>query len=96
MLHVFSCLKIKYNSRLVFDPTYPEIDMSSLKEYAWIHFYTEAKEATPDNASSPRGKDVDMRMFVELDHAADTVTRRYITGFFIFFNMVPVVWYSKK
>ena len=44
----------------------------------------------------PRGKDVDMRMFVELDHAADTVTRRYITGFFIFFNMVPVVWYSKK
>ena len=54
VFHIFVYLKIKHDSRLVFDPTYPEIDMSSLKEYAWIHFYTEAKEANPDNASSPQ------------------------------------------
>ena len=35
-------------------------------------------------------------MFVDTDHAADTVTRRSRTGYFICLNMAPVVWYSKK
>ena len=30
------------------------------------------------------------------DHVADTVARRSRTGVFIFLNMLPVVWYSKK
>ena len=96
VFHIFAYLKIKHNSRMVFDPTYPDIDLSSFKECDWKHFYTSAKEAIPDNAPNPRGKDVDIRMFVDSDHAADTVTRRSRTGFFIFLNMAPIVWHSKK
>ena len=81
---------------MVFDPSYPEYNMLSFNECDWKHFYTSAKESIPDNAPSPRGKDVVISIFVDSDHAADTVTRRSRTGIFIFINMAPVVWYPKK
>ena len=73
---------------MVFHPIYPDIDMSQFKEYDWKSFYSSAKEAIPGNAPEPRGKDVDLRMYVGSDHAGDTVTRRLRTGFFIFMNIV--------
>ena len=38
-LHIFTYLNIEHNSRIVFDPTYPEIGMTQFKEYNWKHFY---------------------------------------------------------
>jgi len=35
IFHMFAYLKIKYNSRMVFDPTYPSIDMQDFKECDW-------------------------------------------------------------
>ena len=96
IFHMFAYLKIKHNSRMVFDPSYPTIDMTSFKECDWKHFYKGAEEAIPDNAPEPRGKDVDVRCFVDADHAGDTVSRRSRTGFFIFINMAPVIFHSKK
>ena len=96
LFHMFAYLKIKHNSRMVFDPTYPDIDKSQFKECDWKSFYSSAKEAVPGNAPEPRGKDVDLRLFVDSDHAGDTVTRRSRTGFFIFMNMALVSWHSKK
>ena len=34
--------------------------------------------------------------FVDLDHAANTVTRRSQTGLLIFVNRAPVTWFSKR
>lgn len=96
VFHMFAYLKIKYNSRMVFDPSYPTIDMTAFKECDWKHFYKGAKEAIPDNAPEPRGKEVDVRCFVDADHAGDTVSRRSRTGFFIYINMAPIVFHSKK
>ena len=81
---------------MVFDPTYPDIDMNAFKECDWKEFYPGAKEAIPENKPEPRGKDVDLRLFVDADHAGDMVTRRSRTGFFIYMNMALVSWYSKK
>jgi hypothetical protein len=58
--------------------------------------YGDIKEAIPHNAPEPRGKEVDIRVFVDADHAGDKVTRRSRTGFIIFINNAPVVWYSKR
>ena len=44
----------------------------------------------------PRCKDVDLRLFVDADHAGDKSTRRSRSGFFIFMNMALIGWYSKK
>ena len=86
----------KHNSCMVFDPTYPEINMDDFKECDWKTFYGDAKEAIPSNAPPPRGKEVDLRLYVDSDHAGEQQTRRSRTGFFIFINMAPIQWYSKR
>jgi hypothetical protein len=80
----------------VFDPSYADVDMSVFKECDWRAFYGNVSEAIPPNAPQPRGKDVDLRMFVDSDHAGDKRTRRSRTGFLIYLNMSPITWFSKK
>ena len=65
-----------YNSRLVYDPTYLEIDHSVFKECDWLEFYWDAKEGIPVNAPKPQRIDVDICMFVDNDHAGDRVSQR--------------------
>ena len=95
VFHIYGYLRNKHNSRMVFDPTYPEIDMSVFKECDWKEFYGEVSEAIPPNAPEPHGKEVDLQLFIDLDHAGDQLTRRSRTGFLVFMNMAPIVWYSK-
>eukprot|EP00804_Cyclotella_cryptica_P031314 CCRYP_011111-RB/>CCRYP_011111-RB protein AED:0.34 eAED:0.34 QI:0/0/0/1/0.5/0.33/3/0/356 len=52
-LHVFSYLKSKSNSRLIFDPMEPEVGGSNFVECDWSNFYPGASEALPPNARSP-------------------------------------------
>ena len=70
--------------------------MSSFKDCDWKQYYGNAKEAIPPNAPEPRGKEVDIRLFVDSDHANDQRTRRSRTGFIIYLNMAPIAWFSKK
>ncbi|KAI2507295.1 Reverse transcriptase (RNA-dependent DNA polymerase) [Fragilaria crotonensis] len=70
--------------------------MRAFKECDWRAFYGNAKEALPPNAPTPRGKDVDLRLFVDSDHAGDKKTRRSRTGFLIYLNSAPITWFSKK
>ena len=78
------------------DPTYPMIDMTKFKECDWREFYGDVKEAIPPNAPLPRGKEVDLRLFVDSDHAGDKLTRRSRSGFIIYMNLAPIIWFSKK
>jgi hypothetical protein len=74
-LHVMAYLKAKHNSRLVFDPSYPDIDHSSFHQCDWKEFYGDVTEALPHDAPQPLGKDVDIRMMVDSNHASDKKTR---------------------
>ena len=56
----------------------------------------DVKEAIPPSAPEVRGKGVDLHLYVDSDHAGEEVTRCSRTGFFIFLNMAPVVWFSKR
>jgi hypothetical protein len=96
LLHAFAYLKSKHNAQLVLDPTYPTIDMSKFIECDWKHFYGDMNEAIPPRAPELRGKEVDIRLFVNADHARDRLTRCSCTGFVIFLNMAPIMWYSKQ
>ena len=44
----------------------------------------------------PLGKDVDLRMMVDSDHAGEKRTQRSRTGFIIFCNLAPIIWLSKQ
>ncbi len=44
----------------------------------------------------PLGKDVDLRMMVDSDHAGEKRTQCSRTVFIIFCNLAPIVWLSKQ
>jgi hypothetical protein len=96
MFRMFAYLKTKHNSKMVFDPTYPHVDMSDFKICDWKNFYGDVEEAIPTDAPESRGKEVDLRLYVDSDHAGEKLTRRSRTGYFIFLNMAPVTWFSKQ
>jgi Reverse transcriptase (RNA-dependent DNA polymerase) len=96
VFHLFNFLEKRHNARIVFDPSYPTIEMGAFKECDWKAFYGNLQEAIPPSAPGPRGKDVDLRLFVDSDHAGDQRTRRSRTGFLIYLNSAPITWFSKK
>ena len=52
-------------------------------------------QLTP-NARCPRDLGFTIRAYIDSDHAGDSVTRRYSTGFIIIFNNSLMYWNSKK
>jgi len=96
LLHVFAYLRSKHNSTIVFDPSYPSIDYDNFYECDWRDFYGDVQEPVPPNAPEPRGKEVDTRLYVDSDFAGDSLNRRSRTGYIVFLNMAPVMYFSKK
>jgi hypothetical protein len=45
---------------------------------------------------SPLGKEVDLCMMVDSDHAGEKRTQRSHTRFIIFCNLAPIIWLSKQ
>jgi hypothetical protein len=60
MLHIFGYLKKKHGLRMVFDPSYPDINHTMFKECDWQEFYGDVKEAMLANTPTPLGKEVDL------------------------------------
>ena len=69
----------------------PEMRAAAMKEQ-----YPDAEELIPHNAPEPLGKEVDINVFVDADHAGNRVTRRSHSGIIIYCNMSPISWYSKR
>ena len=69
--------------------------MRSFHKADWTDFYGNVSEAIPNNAPEPRGKEIELCMFVDLDHANDKIRRRSRTGLCIFINMACVMWHTK-
>ncbi len=95
-LHVMGYLQLKHNSQLIFDLTYPVINQTAFPSFEWTEFYGDVEEAIPPNMPPPLGKDVDLCMMVDSDHAGEKWTRRSRTGFIIFCNLAPIVWLSEQ
>jgi hypothetical protein len=66
LLHMFSFLRINHNSLMVYDPLYPTIDMNVFKPNGWKSFYRNVKESIPSNVPEPCGKDVGLRLYVDI------------------------------
>ena len=58
--------------------------------------YIDAGEKIPPNAPKPRGKSVQVNFFFDYDHAGDRETWRSQTGVILYFNLAPIIWYSKR
>ena len=84
VFHIFAYLKKHHNTRLVFEPFYPEIDPNTFEHHDWTKFYGNVKEVLPQNMPKTLGKEVVMRFFVDVDHTGERLTRRSRTWFIIF------------
>jgi hypothetical protein len=96
VFHVFAYLALYHNSRVVFDPNYPSVDMGAFIKTDCKSMYGDVKGIIPPDAPAPRGKEADLRLFVDSDHAGEQFTRRSRTGYVIYLNMAPIVWFSKR
>jgi hypothetical protein len=86
-LYVMGYLRLKYNSLLIFDPTYPHIDDSTFQHHNWEEFYGDVQEAIPTNSLPPRRKEVDLSMMGNSNNAGDKSTRCLQKRFLIFLNI---------
>ena len=94
-LHTMSYLSKKHNSRLVFDPTYPDIFWDAIKHHDWEEFYGPMTEMISPNVPKSLGKKVDIQMFVDSNHASNKSNHRSCIKFMIIINMTLIVWFSK-
>jgi hypothetical protein len=96
VFHVCAYLGLHHNARVLFYPTYPAVDMCTFIKTDCKSMYGDVKEMITSDAPVSRGKEVDLRLFVDSDHAGEQFTRRSRTGFVIYLNMAPIVWFSKR
>jgi hypothetical protein len=61
----------------------------------WKSMYGDVREMFPSDDPVSHGKEVDLRLFVDSDHAGEQFTRRSRTGFVVYLNMAPIVWFFK-
>ena len=89
---------------LKYNPSFPlrsrteetQIDGSVFTETDWSDIYENAAEVIPLNMSKPAGIGVRLTVFIDANHAGNKVNRRSHTGFIIFVNSAPIIWYTKK
>ena len=96
VLHIFAYLKIHHSARLVFDPSYPEIDHESFGKRDWSSMYGTEKEPVPGNAPKSLGCEFIIRAYMDASFVECKLTRRSRTGFVVFLNRAPVFYFSKK
>ena len=98
VLHIFGYLKHKPKLTLYLDPTRMPVHANIFRNNAheFKEQYRDAKELIPHDMPKPRGHSVRITAYVDSDHASNQSTRRSHTGYIIFINRSPILWYSKK
>jgi hypothetical protein len=98
LLHIFAYLRKHPKLTLYLSPELPNMDYDSFRtrKEDFTQFYRDADETMPHRMPVPRGRGLIMTAFVDASHAANKKTRRSHTGFVVFLNRAPVVWYSKR
>ena len=98
LYQIFSFIKNNPKLTLYFDPRLPSIDYAIFKNNAgeFKEYYQDAVEELPPRTPTPRGRMITTTAFVDSSHAANKVTRKSHTGYILFVNRTPIIWYSKR
>ena len=96
VFHIFAYLKRHHISALIFDPSYPDVNIDTLLKHDWTKFYGDVKEAMPPDMSETLVKEVLMRCSVDANHAGEKVTCCSRSVFIIFLQMAPIYYCSKR
>ena len=86
---------------MVFDPAAWEVPATDLfrRRQDWdysVYGCDGLKEELSAHMPTPLGKTMRMHVYVDSDHAGDSLTRRSRTGFVVFLNSASIFWFSKR
>jgi len=97
VIHIFAYLKSHSNTKLVLDPSYPEIkDEMSEKDKDRSSYYGDEIDLPPSNAPKAKPKEFVIRACVDASHACCKLTRWSRTGFVVYLNKAQVYSFTKK
>jgi len=96
MLRIFGYLKAYWKYGITIDVQERELNQAESIKVNWEEQYPGACEELPNDMPKPKGKGVQVTIFVDADHAHDQMTRRSVTGAILYVNNTPIKWYSKR
>ena len=98
LLHIFAFLRKHPKLTLYLSPEIPYMDLGEFRTSKddFNEIYRDAEEPMPHKVPAPRGRSVMTTAFVDASHGANKVTRRSHTGYVVFLNRAPILWYSKR
>jgi hypothetical protein len=97
--HIFAYLKAHSNTEMVFNPMPVALDVNLFGQQDWSYSPYDCKglaKELPNNMPKPCGPLMTMQVFVDADHAGDSLTSCSRTGFIVFLNSAPIYWSSRK
>ena len=66
------------------------------KPVNFAEYYRDAHESLPEDMAKPRGRSVVTTTFIDASFATNKKTRKSHSGFPLFVNRAPIVWFSKR
>jgi len=98
IFNIWSYLKYDPKLTIYFDPTRPLMNYSTFKSNVenFQELYRGAIEEMPHDKPVARGRPVITTAYVDASHASIKKTRKSHTGYVIFVNRTPIIWYSKR
>jgi len=93
---IFGYLRTFPAGELLINPRpfeHPKLTNQGVK---WQEFYPDADEEIPEDRPEPLKTKAQVTIYVDADHAHDTVTRRSVTGILVFINQTLVRFVSKR
>ena len=98
VLRIIAYLKSRPKLTIFMDPRIPPLDLGMFPDRTeeFKEYYRDAEELMPYDAPVPRGRPVMITAYVDASHASNRITRRSHSGFIVFVNRAPILWYSKR
>ena len=96
LLNISIYLKSYHNSRIVFDLSYPELDIDNFPCHDWNQFYGDLKKEVSGACPNPSGKKMFIRTFVDADFVGEQMSMRSKTGFIIMLNNLPTFDFQRS
>jgi primosomal protein N' len=87
----FGYLKKFQKGNIVMDSSYCDHSIFKITNYKNCKkFYPDAIEELPHNMPTPFGKKAQITIYIDADHAHDTVTQRSVTAIILFIKNTPM------
>ena len=96
--HIFECLRKHEMSKVLFDPSQPNVDQSAFVSGTmnWKDLHGEIKQELPPGMTDTLGNNTHKTCFIDDNHSGNIVTWNSHTGALIYVMNALIVWLSKK